>query len=413
MTRSVIIGCLFLSNLGCQNSPLNRILKNAPESVTNVISNPREYGAQIVYVQIDRDQANQPSFRTYTHRSDKDAYFYPASTVKLPMSLLALEKLNDMQIPGLDKHVRMQTDSVRPPQSRVLLDTTSASGVPSVAHYIRKIFIVSDNDAFNRLYELVGWDEIQDRLSGKGLTSTRIIHRLSDARFGPAENRCTNPVQFFNSDTLVYAQQEQCAKDSIIFRPRGEQKGVAFIDRDGNLVPEPFDFSMKNFFPLEDQVRALKALYFPSSVPPENRFNLTQDDYRFVYDAMSTLPAESRFPVYDTTTHPDSYVKFFMYGDSKSPIPGHVRIFNKVGWAYGYLTDCAYVVDFENEIEFIVAATVHVNANKTYNDGIYEFDEAGIPFMAELGRQVYAYELSREREYRPDLSHLNFTRKYD
>ena len=60
-----------------------------------------------------------------------------------------------------------------------------------------------------------------------------------------------------------------------------------------------------------------------------------------------------------------------------------------------HLTDVAYIVDSENSIEFMLAATIHVNANGIFNDGIYEYDELGFPFMAELGKQVYKYELSK------------------
>jgi hypothetical protein len=170
------------------------------------------------------------------------------------------------------------------------------------------------------------------------------------------------------------------------------------------LVPAPFDFSRKNFYPLGDQVEVLKRIIFPEAYPDSLRFELGPEDYEFLWKEMSALPRESAHPEYMPGDFYDSFVKFFMYGDSKAPIPGNIRIFNIAGWAYGYLTDCAYIVDFENNIEFILAATVHVNANNTYNDGEYEEDETGIPFLAELGRQVYNYELSRSRDNTPDLS---------
>jgi hypothetical protein len=38
-------------------------------------------------------------------------------------------------------------------------------------------------------------------------------------------------------------------------------------------------------------------------------------------------------------------------------MPEQVRVFNKVGWAYGFLTDISYVADFKNDIEFMLTAT--------------------------------------------------------
>jgi hypothetical protein len=33
-----------------------------------------------------------------------------------------------------------------------------------------------------------------------------------------------------------------------------------------------------------------------------------------------------------------------------------------------------------------------VNKNEQFNDGVYEYDELGIPFMAALGKSILAFE---------------------
>ena len=65
-----------------------------------------------------------------------------------------------------------------------------------------------------------------------------------------------------------------------------------------------------------------------------------------------------------------------------------IRIYNKVGFAYGTLTDVAYVQDKKSNLEFFITATVLVNENQIFNDNIYEFEELGIPFLAALGREI-------------------------
>ncbi len=42
--------------------------------------------------------------------------------------------------------------------------------------------------------------------------------------------------------------------------------------------------------------------------------------------------------------------------------------------------------------------------NATLNDDQYEYDTPDLPFLAKLGRRIYAYELARERTHLPDLS---------
>ncbi len=399
------IFCVLLLLSACgEDTLIEEITTDAPLSLRQVLSDKKNYEVQVIYVQIDRDAENIPSFTEYNYNYNRIKYFYPASAVKLPVAVLALDKINRLNIPGLTKESRMQIDSVRYPQSTVLLDLTSPDSLPSVGHYIHKICAVSDNEAYNRLYEFVGQDEIHDRLQELGISHTRILHRLADPRFGPDENRYTNPVMFFDSDTLVYAQPEVYAEGRNHPKLAGEVKGAAHVNSQGELIPAPFDFSRKNFYPLGEQVEVLKRIMFPDVYPDSLRFQLSTGDHEFLWREMSALPRESDHPEYLPGDFYDSFVKFFMFGDSKAPIPGNIRIFNSVGWAYGYLTECAYIVDFKNNIEFILAATVHVNANNTYNDGEYEEDEIGIPFLAELGRQVYDYEMNRSREYIPDLS---------
>ena len=119
---------------------------------------------------------------------------------------------------------------------------------------------------------------------------------------------------------------------------------------------------------------------------------------------MSIHPRESLYPSYDTSEYGDAYVKFILYGSGKATMDDGIRIFNKVGDAYGFLTDVAYVVDFKNNIEFMLSATIYCNSDDIYNDDKYDYDSIGFPFMKNLGKIIYDYELTRVRKNPPDLS---------
>ena len=82
---------------------------------------------------------------------------------------MALEKLNQLNIRNLDHNTPMKNGAVTPPQTPVVVDTSAANFLPSVGHYIRKIFLTSDNDAYNRLYEFLGQEIFQRRPMGKRL----------------------------------------------------------------------------------------------------------------------------------------------------------------------------------------------------------------------------------------------------
>jgi hypothetical protein len=393
------------TDLSAQRNVLEKLIQSNQDDFGAWAQDPGKYEIQVLYTQIDRDEAGIPSFTTYRYGIDPNQYFYPASTVKMPTALLALEKMNEMGIVGVDKHTALQTFAGRSPQTAALADETAVSGLPSVAHYVRKIFLVSDNDAYNRLYEFLGQGYINRKLREKGLTDSRIIHRLSVSGYDTLGNRYTNPFQFIDEQGIRLQQGEQYSSFYDELGLTRQQRGVAYMTNDGDIVNEPFDFRYKNYLSAQDLHDMLRAVIFPSSVSEGERFNFSSEDYAWVYRAMAQFPRESESPVYDQEDH---YVKFWLYGDQDSTfqIPKNVRILNKVGWAYGYLTDAAYIADTEAGVEFFLVGTIHVNDNQTYNDGVYEYEEEGLPFFGELGQAIYELELKRKRRHRPDLGWL-------
>ena len=147
----------------------------------------------------------------------------------------------------------------------------------------------------------------------------------------------------------------------------------------------------------------IQSIMFPGTVLHIKPFDLREDQLEYIRTCMSKLPRESKHPVYDSTFQ-DGYCKFFIYGGTKNKMPDDIRIFNKVGWAYGYLTDASYIVDFKNKTEFILAATINTNLDGIFNDGVYEYDSLGLPYLNKLGNFFYANELHRKRKYQPELS---------
>ncbi len=383
---------------------LEGILRSRPE-LAPVLARAEHHRLQILYTQIDRDAQNRPSFRSFGYRLDDPRYFYPASTVKLPAAVLALEKLHDLKVPGLDRNTPLRIEAGTPRQTAVEKDESKADGLPTIAHYARKIFLVSDNDAYNRLFEFLGQREINERLWAKGWKDARLLRRL-ESGLDDAENRVTNPFVFFAGPKEIHRQPLARNEAEWSVEMPDVRQGRGYM-KDGALVEQPMDFSRSNFLSLRTLQEVLKAVIFPEAMAPEQRFRIGEDDRRFLMQAMSTLPRESAEPAYpDREEYPDAFVKYFLYAGSKERIPDHVRIYNKVGQAYGYLLDDAYVVDFENGVEFLLTAVLQVNDDGVYNDDKYEYDTVGFPFLRDLGRAVYEHELKRPRSRRPDLSHL-------
>jgi hypothetical protein len=379
---------------------LQNLMQQHPQQFRNVLEKKKSNEVQILYTRIDRDENNKPHFTLFQYNVDTARYFYPASTVKFPLALLALEKLNELSIPSISKLTPIYHDSVYSGQSWARVDTTTEGGVPSIAHYIKKIFVVSDNEAFNRLYEWVGQREANQKLHDKGYNA-RILHRLS-RRLTPDENRHTEAIRFASRDSTMYFQP-MLTNDSIVVSQK-ILKGRGYYDK-GKLVRKPFNLSYRNYFSLPDQHEMLKAVIFPDAVPEQKRFNLTPDDRRMVLQYMSQLPTETLYPsYYKDSLLVDAYSKLLLYGSDTTRIPNNIRIFNKLGFAYGFSIDNAYIVDFDNGIEFFLSAVIYTNKDQIFNDDKYEYETVGFPFMKNLGQLIYDYEKARPKKYLPDLS---------
>jgi hypothetical protein len=385
-----------------KTDPLLEKILNADTSsiVRTFIQYPDSFRVQVIYTRIDRDSVNNPHFINYYFHVSPNLYFYPASTVKLPLSLLSLEKLNRMHIRGVDKFTRIAYDSSYSGQKSLYRDSSSETGYPSIAQFIRKAFLISDNDAYNRMYEFVGQQDVNRRLRAKGFSGTRIMRQFMPLT--ESENRHTNSIRFLDGKgKVMYIQPTAFNKDSFQFFPLAKV-GSGYLDAHDSLIPKPMDFTRHNRITLDDLQRLLQTALFPQSVPASHRFYLKDTDYSFLYRYLSQYPSETPYPKYDTSVFYDSYAKFF-FQKGGHVLPGNIRVFNKVGWAYGFLTDVSYIVDFKNHIEFMLTATVYTNEDGILNDNKYEYETRALPFLYRLGQDVYHYDLNRKRKFRPEL----------
>ena len=379
---------------------LNEIIDSMGAEFPNVVRSPEKHRLQILYTQINRNQKNEPTFKTFSFGVDKSRYFYPASSTKLPIAVLAVEKAR--MISEIDIYDKFQILPGPVYRNGVDKDISSETGYPSLAHSIRNLFIISDNSANNYLYDFLGRDYINERLWDLSLNSTRIRHRLS-IRLSDEENRFTHPMNFYDKSKIIYKQESQIASIPLELNVKDYKIGKYHF-YEGEKKEGPLDFSAKNFMNLEDQHELLKRIIFPKNYAKEEQFSLSESDYQFLYREMSILPRQSDYPRFqDYDKHYDGYCKFFLYGDTKDKIPDNLKIFNKVGLAYGFVIDNAYIIDTRNNVEFLLTAVIYINPNETMNDDDYGYEKTSIPFLASLGRKIYDLELKRYKKVLPDF----------
>lgn len=358
----ITIFFLFLIIMSCSHTtnPIEKVLQSENPKIKKVVENLEAHEVQVLFTEVIPSN-NGVTFKDYSFQENQKHYFYPASSVKFPIAVLALEKINTMPSINRSTSFLVEGDSLK----------------TTISEEVKKIFAVSDNDAFNRLYDFLGRDEINKSLKEKGITA-RVSHKLS------TNDQKPYPVHFYAKDSIILTINHDINSSIKDLELNSLEKGIGYTIGD-SLVNKPMDFSKKNYLPISSLHSMMKRVMYPESFSETEQFHLSHSDRDFLLNCMKALPKEAG---YTSDEYYDSYVKFFLFGDEKADMPNHVKIYNKVGYAYGYLTDCAYIVNEHTKKRYFLTATIHVNENKIYNDGVYEYEDLGIPFLAELGRQL-------------------------
>jgi hypothetical protein len=379
-------------------NPLDSVLHSTP-SLAPVVSQADKHELQVIYTRVERDAQNKPKFTQFSYRLDDKAYFNPASLVKLPVAVLALEKLNRLrqQAPTLSRNSIMATGVAGRCQTPVPFAAPADSDrAATVGNYIKGMLLVSDNRSYNRLYEFLGQQYLHKRLAELGYPAVRIVRRFAPC--DTAANRCTNPVTFHDAQGSVLFKQAAACNPSPLRHPLGQVvKGQAHYAA-GKLVNKPYDFTTANYLSLQTATDFLRTVLFPESASDGHRPRLSTQDYAFLKQYLGSTPEEAQFRLYKAPQYYHSYKKYLYYGRQRQvPIRTGLRIYNVVGMSYGYLADCAYFVDDQSKAEFLLSAVLYVNSDGILNDGSYEYTSVGLPFFVNLGRAILSMEQERPR----------------
>jgi hypothetical protein len=371
-----------------QDNLVPQILDSQPQ-LQEVVTLSANFRLQIVLGLVEEGADGNRVLRQHTYRAGAE-YFYPASTVKLFAAVAAAQKLAAIREEtgySIDLDTPMMVHPLFEGDELEMDDLDNLeSGSITVRQEIREIFLVSDNQAYNYLYEMVGQDGLAESLDRAGLTAPRIVHRLSEFRT-PEEHRQLPEIVFIGLDfkhtlpprtTDPLPPREQVPRITV---------GHGYYSGD-ELIEEPMDFSTKNYISLVDLQRGLCKLVQPDVDCGGPAFELSDADRDVMLEAMSQYPRQSKNPKYDPKDYPDDYVKDLLPGLERVVPKKQLTIYNKTGQAYGFSTENAWVVNNATGDGFFLAATLYTNADGILNDDEYEYDEIARPFMADLGEAV-------------------------
>ncbi|HEX8876630.1 MAG TPA: serine hydrolase [Phycisphaerales bacterium] len=376
---------------------LGQILDRLGPGWTHVLQAPERLRLQICLTPLSRAgmSLNAP---TETFRADAE-YFYPASTVKLLAALCVLRRVRALRAQGgawsgfsLDTPLAFFPENAEPITAD---DTNLEGGELTLRHCIRRALIVSENPPHNRLYEFLGHEGINAELQGLGFTGCVINHRLDDVR-SPEQQRTTPRIVAMLRDGSRLEIPHRVG--AVLPYPRDVRQtriGSAFF-RDGVRIEGPMDFAAvgeeKNRVRLSD-LHALICRLHPRGSPAEHDaaardLQLASEDLSFLHECMTILPRASVNPRYDADQYPDDYAKPMLPG--VHAVDPNARITNKLGWAYGFVTDTGVLWNTAGDA-FALSFSLWACAGGVLGNDDYEYDSVAKVFAADLARAAAAH----------------------
>lgn len=353
----------------------------------DVLARAAEYRVQVLVTPIPAEPTTGPLV-THGWRVDAE-YTFAASAIKTFASVAALRKLRRLAV-DVDLDTPLAWCRGEPPRCVIDGDPSNLEGgTITLGHEIRKMHLVSSNPAFNRLYDFVGHDEINEDAWALGFASLRFRHRMGqDWSLG----RTAPAIQARTADgPLPLVPARTSALELEPTRLPGVEVGIAHVDHRGERHEGPRDFSRKNYVSTTDLHRLMLALMLPGRADlPDLR--LAPDDRRFLLDAMTRDPLDSTNPHYPAERFPRGRYKLAQAGLERVLPAAELRYVNKPGRAYGFHVENAWIEHVPTGRAFVVTAVVYADGDGVVNDDRYRYDELSRPFFRDLG-ELLAREL--------------------
>ena len=377
--KRILLLAVCSSLLSCNSNPIELVLKSDPY-LKEIIKDKEDYEIQVMLTKVNHNNT-KIDFQNYQYQHDENQYFYPASTIKLPIVVLTLKKINELRSKGSDITLK----------SKIILNNVDnysnfklQDSITSFQNLIADIFLVSDNSASNILIDFIGYNYFNDEMQNAGFDRTYLNHKF-------------NPDPYVNSTWQIsdlYNNMSSSINDNQkIIKADEKTNGLDKGERryfNGEILDESLNFSEKNRFSITDMHNLIKYIFYPEIFDKANTFNLNVEDYDFIRYWMSRFTYEDIGEKFiGDEKFFETYNKFFIHGDEQSVSNEQIRVYNKIGQAYGTSIDNGLIKNYQNNVEFILTSTIYTNKNKVINDNLYEYDDIAEPFLAKLSRAIY------------------------
>ena len=256
--------------------------------------------------------------------------------------------------------------------------------------FTKQMLAVSDNDAYNRMFDFVGQQQLNRRLKELKFQNAKIIRKFV-LNCSLDQNRISDSYVFLGRRNEWLYNRKGIINEDTILTDTTYKIGKAYEGLDKKIVPRPFDFSRQNNMELVDLHKVLNGVVFPKS-EFSHTFDITEDQRKYVIENLGKYPAEYGLDFNPKEFHA-TYKKYLFFGkDTNTTYTNdslsRFRSFNIVGLSFGCAIDAAYIVDLDSGKEFVLTVGIYANEDEVINDAKYDYETLAYPMMKDIGRLI-------------------------
>ena len=92
----IIISLLLFASCSFNPNPIRSAFKK-DDFIRRILKDKDKYEIQILYTEVSKNTLGQTEFTDFQFQLNDQKYFYPASTIKLPITVMTLSKINELR----------------------------------------------------------------------------------------------------------------------------------------------------------------------------------------------------------------------------------------------------------------------------------------------------------------------------